>query len=323
MSDQSLAGFRSAPDPSVTSATRPATGAEFKSTDRQAGWLVVNRWTYRPLRRMTSLFLPKLDTSGVQLSEEPSAGRGMRIVRPETITGEGALFLIHGGGYVLGTSKEILPQAVMLARRAGVSVFCPSYRLGPEDPFPAGLDDCHAGWQWLLERAPELGIDPTKLVVGGYSAGGGLGAALVQRLHDEGGQQPAAQLLVYPMLDDRTAANTDLDRPRHRVWSNANNRFGWTGYLGHAPGEASPPYAVPARRDDVRGLPPAWIGVGTPDVFLDEDRAYAERLEAAGVEVTYVEVDGAIHGFDGLGRDTPLVKAFKHSAASFVARFTA
>lgn len=300
--------------------TRVATGPDFQAADRQIGWMIVNRWTYRILRLLGQFVLPKVDISGVQVSEDLAAGRGMQIVRPDTITGEGAVLLIHGGGFVLGSNKDILSKAVMVARECGVPVFCPAYRLGPEDPFPAGLDDCYSGWQWILGNASSLDIDPAKIVIGGYSAGGGHAAALVQRIHDDGGPQPSAQLLGYPMLDDRTAARRELDKPRHRVWSNRNNLFGWTSYLGGAPGEPSPPYAVPARRKDFSGLPPAWVGVGTSDLFLDEDRDYASRLREAGVEVTYVEVDGGIHGFDVAG-ESPLVRAFDASAVDFTRRF--
>ncbi|MEQ8459398.1 MAG: alpha/beta hydrolase [Sandaracinaceae bacterium] len=312
--------LRSEPDPDVTTATRVPTAPDFRAADRQIGWLVVNRWTYRLLRLLMRFATRPADLRGVRVSEDPTAGRGMRIVRPETVSGEGALLLIHGGGYVVGSSRDILDKAAMLARECGVPVFMPSYRLGPEQPFPAGLDDCHAAWRWLLDRAPSLGVDPSKIVIGGYSAGGGLAAALAQRLHDEGGRQPSAQLLIYPMLDDRTATRRQLDAPRHRVWSNRNNLFGWTGYLGHPPGEPSPPYAVPARREDLSGLPPAWVGVGTSDLFLDEDRTYARRLDEAGVDVTYAEVDGGIHGFD-MVEDSPLTRAFNASAVAFTRRF--
>lgn len=284
--------------------------------------MVINGWTYRPLRALTKFMLPKVDESGVLVTEEPSVGQGMLIVRPDTITGEGAVLLLHGGGYVVGTARDMLGKGVLLALGSGVPVFLPGYRLGPENPFPAGLDDCHAAWRWLQEHASGMGIDPTKVVIGGYSAGGGHAAALAQRVYDESGIQPAGQLLVYPMLDDRTAANRALDKPRHRVWSNRNNLFGWTSYLGHAPGDTAPQYAAPARREDLSGLPPAWIGVGTPDLFLDEDREYAKRLTDAGVDVTYVEIEGGIHGFDSMA-DSPLAAAFDASAVEFARRFTA
>ncbi|NNF64065.1 MAG: hypothetical protein HKN07_07375, partial [Acidimicrobiia bacterium] len=131
MSNAPSPSLRFEPDPSVTSATRVPTAPEFAKFDRKAGALVVNRWTYRPLRRLAGLFIPKFDTSGVQITEEPTAGRGMQIVRPDTVTGQGAVLMIHGGGYVLGTNKDILMKAVGLARESGVPVFCPGYRLGP------------------------------------------------------------------------------------------------------------------------------------------------------------------------------------------------
>jgi len=149
-------------------------------------------------------------------------------------------------------------------------------------------------------KAASMDIDPTKIVVGGISAGGGIAAGLVQKLHDEGGIQPAAQLLIYPMLDDRVAANRELDELSHSVWNNhSSNIFGWSSYLGQDPGGEVQPYSVPGRREDLKGLPPTWIGVGTADLFLDEDREYAKRLEDSDVDVSYVEVAGGIHAFDG------------------------
>lgn len=311
---------RTEPDPDVSTATRATTAPELKAMDRQIGSLPVNGWTYRVLRFLAQYLTPKADMSGVTVSEERSAGRGMRLVRPDTVRTRGALLLIHGGGFVVGSSNDMLGKAALLARETGALVALPSYRLAPQHPFPAALDDCHAAWHWMLENAARLDVDPAQIVIGGWSAGGGHAAALAQRLHDEGGPQPVAQLLVYPMVEDRTAADRDLDRPAHRVWSNANNLFGWTSYLGHAPGEPSAPYAVPARREDLSGLPPAWIGVGTPDLFLDEDRTYARRLTEAGVSCDYVEVTGAIHGFDAFTPELPLTQAFDAEMIGFLNR---
>jgi acetyl esterase/lipase len=207
------------------------------------------------------------------------------------------------------------------------------YRKAPEHPFPAALDDCNAGWEWLQRNAVSLGISPARVAIGGQSAGGGLAAALVQRLHDAqstageptagepiaGGPQPIAQWLFCPMLDDRTAARLELDRVGHRVWNNRANRFGWSSYLGTTPGSpAVPPYAVPARREDLTGLPPAWIGVGDIDLFHEEDRAYAERLRAAGVEATLHVVPGAPHGFEAWAPKTNLSRAYVGSALDWL-----
>jgi acetyl esterase/lipase len=157
------------------------------------------------------------------------------------------------------------------------------------------------------------------VAVGGASAGGGLAACLAQRLRDEGGRQPAVQLLVYPMLDDRTAAQRELDDGGHLVWHNRSNRAGWSAYLGAAPGvPETPAYAAAARCADLRGLPPAWIGVGDLDLFWGEDRAYAERLEAAGVAVELVEIAGAPHGFDTMAPDVPLARTFAAHQHAFL-----
>jgi acetyl esterase/lipase len=213
-------------------------------------------------------------------------------------------------------------RCVGWARELGLVVVSVDYRLAPEHPFPAALDDAHAAWTWLQGAAPALGVDPARVAVGGASAGAGLAACLAQRLRDEGsaagGVPPAAQLLVYPMLDDRTAARHELDGG-HLVWSNRSNRTGWSAYLGAPPGAPhAPAYAVAARRDDLGGLPPAWIGVGALDLFLDEDRAYAARLRAAGVATELLEVPGAPHGFDALAPDVPLSRTFAAAQAAFL-----
>ena len=122
------------------------------------------------------------------------------------------------------------------------------------------------------------------------------------------------------MLDDRTAARTDIGRREHLAWSNGSNYFGWSSYLGTEPGGASTPeYAVPARRTDLSGLPPAWIGVGDLDVFWDEDLDYARRLEEAGVAVTLETAEGGPHGYQSIAPDATISKRFIASAVDFAA----
>ncbi len=231
----------------------------------------------------------------------------------------GALLWIHGGGYVIGGPKQDDGFCIEVARELGIMVVSVDYRLAPEHAFPAPLDDCNDAWTWMQAQAVALGIDPARIAIGGQSAGGGLAAALVQRVHDEGGPQPVAQWLFCPMIDDRTAKRGDLDRIGHRVWSNRNNRTAWSAYLGRAPGAADlPPYAAAARREDVSGLPPAWIGVGDIDLFHDEDRLYAERLDVAGVDVTFVSVAGAPHGFEAWAAATDLAQAYLAGARAWL-----
>ena len=159
--------------------------------------------------------------------------------------------------------------------------------------------------------------------MGGQSAGGGLAASLAQRLRDEAGVQPLAQWLFSPMLDDRTAARRELDALQQGVWDNRRNRAGWRAYLGTEPGAAHvPAYAVPARRPDLRGLPPTWIGVGDTELFFDEDQAYASRLLAAGVACTLVVIPGAYHGFEAIARDTALVQAYLNRSRAWLAEIS-
>lgn len=242
-----------------------------------------------------------------------------RVLRP--VGAEGALpalLWIHGGGLVLGTPQQDDAANLQLVRELGITVFAASYRLAPEHPAPAALDDLVAGFRDLVARADELGIDPSRIAIGGASAGGGLAAALALRLRDEGGVQPVFQLLVYPMLDDRTGDDPSIDRRHLRLWSPESNRWAWTSYLG-ADAAALADRIVPARRADLAGLPPAWIGVGTLDLFHDEDVAYAEKLRAAGVNVELHIVPGAFHGFDAAFGKADVSKDFRRRWAEALA----
>lgn len=236
---------------------------------------------------------------GVDVREESGDGARVRVYRPPVVAAPAAMLWMHGGGFVLGRPEMDDVRVSGLAAALGIAVVSTRYRLAPEHPFPAALDDCQAAWHWLQDNAALLGVDPGRVVVGGNSAGAGLAAALVQRLHDAGGRQPAGQLLVYPMLDDRTGADPSQDSVRHLAWTALSNRTGWSSYLDGPPGRPDvPEYAVPARRADLSGLPPAWIGVGSEDLFVDECRTYAARLQEAGVPTELVVVDGAPHAFD-------------------------
>lgn len=239
----------------------------------------------------------------------------VRAFRPGTAMQPGpALLFIHGGGYVIGNAAMGDRFCRAAARRLGIVAASVEYRLAPEHPFPAPLDDCYAALRWL---AGQPGVDPDRIALVGESAGGGLAAALALLARDRGEVRPVLQLLSYPMLDDRTCAGSPVDASRMRMWSPGSNRFGWSSYLGPAAGGAVPPLAAPGRHDDLAGLPPAWIGVGTNDLFHAEDVAYAERLRAVGVPCVLYEVDGAYHGFDLVEAGTGVGRAYLE------ARFTA
>ncbi len=206
-----------------------------------------------------------------------------------------AVLWLHGGGRILGRAIDDHAFCGEIASNTGALVVSVDYRLAPEHPFPAGLDDCMQALRYLHANHEALGIDPARLAVSGASAGGGLAAELAQRAYDE--HVPVAkQVLVYPMLDDRTVGR---DLPRTLGWNAAANRYAWRCYLGHGPETPEPrPYAAAARRADLRGLPPAWIGIGTLDLFYPETLDYAQRLRAAGVACTLNVVEGMYHAAD-------------------------
>ncbi|SDH45272.1 alpha/beta hydrolase [Agrococcus jejuensis] len=237
-------------------------------------------------------------------------GRGIRVWVYEAATDGApvpAVLHVHGGGYVMGDPVASHARCSAIAAELGVRVVSVDYRLAPEHPFPAAIDDCVDVLAWMHASADAEGVDAARIAVVGDSAGGGLGACTAQAGFDLG-LPVAFQALVYPMLDDRTRRRVD-DRGRY-AWPASSNRFAWDAYLAGAPGTS--PYAAAARRADLAGLPPAWIGVGSLDLLHAEDLAYASRLRAAGVPVEVVEVPGAYHAFETLRPDAPGSQTFEH-----------
>lgn len=254
------------------------------------------------LRALTLLHLPgrHKDVEVLTLTN----GRSLRLHRPPVaISSSAAMLWIHGSGYVMGNARQDDQLCRRFVKALGITVAAVDYRLAPQHPYPAALEDCYAALQWL---AALPGVDPMRVAIGGASAGGGLTAALALTARDRGEIKPALQLLAYPMLDDRTVAPSGVDTRNYRLWSERSNRFGWKSYLG----DADPNTAVPARRADLAGLPPAWLGVGTLDLFHDEDLAYAERLKEAGVPCHVEVVPGAFHGFDAVAPGAAVSRAF-------------
>jgi acetyl esterase/lipase len=265
-------------------------------------------WGRRAVQTLLAV-MPAAKVEGVTIERRRTESVSVRLYRPAVQHSTSALFWIHGGGLIIGRAVQNDRHCALTAHELGALVVSVEYRKAPTHPFPAALDDCYAGWRWLQREASQLGIAPTRVAVGGESAGGGLAASLAQRLSDDGETTHCAQWLFCPMLDDRTAARHDLDQVNHFVWTNRMNRVGWRAYLGLEPGAARvPAYAVPARRQDLRGLPPAWIGVGDIDLFYEEDRTYAERLRATGVAVTFDVVPGAPHGIASWAGDSPITR---------------
>jgi acetyl esterase/lipase len=249
----------------------------------------------RALRRLEGLRRP-----GPGVEVRSLGDISVRVHRPpaRATAPHPAVLWIHGGGYVIGSAAQDDAVCRHLAAELGALVAAVDYRLAPEHRFPVPLHDCHDALVWLAGRHD---VDPERVAIGGASAGGGLAAALALLARDRGEVRPAFQLLSYPMLDDRTALRTDIDERHFRLWNNRANAFGWRSYTGLEPGSPEVgPLAAAARGDDLSGLPPAWIGVGSLDLFLDEDLAYATRLRAAGVPCAVHVVEGAFHGFDSV-----------------------
>lgn len=267
------------------------------------------RWVVRTLFKLVS---PEKQYEGVHIENRTiDEGVVVRVYTPNSNPTRAALVWMHGGGMIIGDAIMDDSFCSPTARELGIVIVSVNYRLAPESPFPASLDDCYTAWNWLLKSVHDLQIDATKVAVGGQSAGGGLTASLVQRIHDAGGIQPIAQWLFCPMLDDRTAARRELDVIQHKVWNNSLNRIGWLSLLGTEPGAINvPDYAVPARRQDLSGLPPTWIGIGDIDLFFDENKTYADKLKSASVDCTLDIVPGAFHGFEVLGVKTKLAQDY-------------
>jgi acetyl esterase/lipase len=227
---------------------------------------------------------------------------------PDARAGRACIYWIHGGGYILGSGLGADARVNRWVEELDCVVVSIDYRLAPEHPYPAPLDDCYAGLLWTADHADELGIDPSRIVVAGASAGGGLAAGLGLLARDRGEVSPMFQLLVYPMIDDRmvTASSRIVGAP---IWSREASVLGWRSYLGTEPGgDDVPAYAAPARADDLAGLPPTWIGVGALDVFRDEDIDYATRLLGAGIPTELHVYPGAPHGFDMLLGSTEVAR---------------
>ncbi|MEV0222363.1 alpha/beta hydrolase [Streptomyces sp. NPDC050704] len=251
--------------------------------------------------------LADVDATGVDVTELVAPGpQGapdvvLRSYRPQGVEGPlPVIYDIHGGGFILGTVEFDHGTNVMLARELGAAVFSVEYRLAPEHPYPAGLEDAYAGLVHLAKNAAELGIDPARIALFGSSAGGGLSAGLALLARDRGGPAIAFQYLGIPELDDR------LDTPSMRaftdtpLWNRPNAVISWDAYLGvGVPGSADVPlYAAPARAGAERlvGLPPAYISVMEFDPLRDEGIDYARALLAAGVSVELHLFPGTFHG---------------------------
>ncbi|MGD9890736.1 MAG: alpha/beta hydrolase [Dehalococcoidia bacterium] len=273
----------------------------------------------RALRAEMLAALPPPTVTDIEVNERaipgPAGAPDVRVLvyQPQNAAGGLAGFLhIHGGGYIIGSPEMTDARNRLIARDLGCVVVSVDYRLAPETAFPGAVEDCYAALRWLHAEAGALGVDVGRIAIGGESAGGGLTAGLALLARDRGEVPVAFQLLIYPMLDDRTGTTVEASPMVAEFgWSRGSNRFGWASLLGHDPGGAdTSPYAAAARAEDLADLPPAYIAVGTLDLFLEENIEYARRLMRAGVPTELHVYPGAYHGFQGLAPEARISKAF-------------
>src|SRR5580704_4624437 len=271
--------------------------------------------TFPPVEGVTSQ-----DQSAPGAKGDPAVR--VRVYRPDDQPSKlPALLWIHGGGYVMGDIDQDDRLMKQLVKRIGCVAVSVDYRLAPENPFPAPVEDCYAGLKWLFAHAGELGVEPTRIAIGGASGGGGLAAGLALMARDRGEVQVAFQLLIYPMIDDRNVTPASYAITDPRMWNRESNRLGWKAYLGRDGGGADvSPYAAASRATDLKNLPPAYIPVGALDLFVDENVEYAQRLIQAGVPTELHVYPGAFHGFDLFAPAATVSKQFKADRDSALRR---
>jgi acetyl esterase/lipase len=232
------------------------------------------------------------------------------------------LVWIHGGGHVMNEPESDDPLICRFVEATGCAVVSVDWRHAPEHPYPAAIDDCYAGLLWTAEHAAELGVHPTRLVVGGASSGGGLAAGLALLARDVGEVALHGQLLLYPMLDDRSVTYSSRAITHPRVWNAESNRLAWIAYLGADAGGVVATYAAPARATDLRGLPMTWIATAELDLFVDENIDYARRLMQAGVPTELHVYPAAMHGFDVFAPTAAVSRRLKDDLVAAFVRMT-
>ncbi|GCE50402.1 acetyl esterase/lipase [Thermosporothrix hazakensis] len=288
--------------------TRPLVDPELVALLDQLPSIELNEAIIKQVRTMTQTqrFSDLPSFPGIEVTEHfvpgPEGAPEVRVLlyQPTTeIRPVPALLWMHGGGYVMGSPEQedlMVKKVVSVLGCVAVSV---GYRLAPETHHPGPVEDCYAALQWLHTHTSKLGVDPARIALVGSSAGGGLAAALGLLARDRGEIPLAFQLLIAPMLDDRTCIMAEPHPYTGEfIWTREANRFGWTSLLGQEPGGPDvSPYAAAARAEDLEGLPPTFINVGALDLFLEEDLEFARRLTRAGVPTEFHIYPGAYHGF--------------------------
>ncbi|OCK74984.1 alpha/beta hydrolase fold-3 domain protein [Lepidopterella palustris CBS 459.81] len=231
------------------------------------------------------------------------------------------IYFIHGGGMVMGNRFFGMALVVDWIEQCDAVCVSVEYRQAPENPHPALIEDCYAGLKWLGDNLADLNIDPTRLMLAGQSAGGGIAAGLALLARDRGGPTLCAQLLMCPMLDDRYESTSSKQYAEEGSWSGNTNQMAWECLLGdRVGGDDVSPYAAAARAADLSRLPSTFIDVGAAEVYRDEDVAYASRLWAAGVQAELHVWPGAFHAFDMLAPSAVLSQIASRTRTAWVRR---
>ncbi|MFJ9908969.1 alpha/beta hydrolase [Streptomyces sp. NPDC101152] len=290
-------------DPEIAAALAPMTGAMAGITPPAVGDVAAQRALWEPIIGAASTAQPFPDdvkTSEYYASAADGTQIKMRWYTKDSATPGSAVVFFHGGGYIFGHIDLFDGPVARYVSASGVPMLSVEYRRAPEHPHPTPLEDAYTALTWLHEQATGLGVDPARIGVMGDSAGGGLAAAVSILARERGGPAIARQILIMPMLDDRTGPPDPHIAP-YLLWSHNDSLTAWPALLGDAVGGPDvPATAAPARLDDATNLPPAYIEVGQLDLFRDEDTAYATKLTHAGVPVEFHLHPGAPHEFDSI-----------------------
>ncbi len=245
--------------------------------------------------------------------ENPTSPQSLRLRIYEPVEKKdnlAGIYWIHGGGFLFGVPEQDEAQSIRFAKEVGAVVVAVDYRLAPEHPYPAALNDCYAGLLWFANNADALGVDKNKIAVAGASAGGGLCAAVTLLARDKGEPKLAFQMPLYPMIDDRFLTPASHEKIDLRVWNNTANRYAWNAYIGDLAGtDKVTEYISPARAKDLSGLPPAYSCVGNLDPFRDDTINYMARLAQAGVPTELHVYPSAYHAFEVIAPTTAYSKS--------------
>jgi len=273
------------------------------------------------LRRNGTVDLRNFSVPGPPGAPEVS----LLVLRPAGLAAGAPVFYhIHGGGMIMGDRRTGVGSVLDWAVDNGAVMVSVEYRLAPEHPDPAPIEDCYAGLLWVHKHAAEIGGDAGRIVVAGASAGGGLAAGVALLARDRGGPRLLGQVLMCPMLDDRFVTPSSRELDGEGIWDATSNMTGWNALLGERRGGGDVSiYAAPARATDLACLPASFVDVGSVETFRDEDIDYAARLLQAGVQCELHVWPGGFHGFDGMAPQASLSRTPSATRAAWVRRLLA